>query len=79
MNSKNYKNTIGHINNLDIIEWAFEKGYYLARDDIKESIHIDFSETQNYFLEELIEYCNKKNNKYMSASTLLNTGIKCNQ
>jgi hypothetical protein len=60
MNNK-YKDNAKNIYNIDLIKWAFEKGYDLASNDVKESIHIDFTETQRYFLEELVEYYNQDN------------------
>jgi hypothetical protein len=40
---------------LDIIKWAFERGYQLAKADNKNGVHIKFSETEKYFLNELNE------------------------
>ena len=66
----NNNNNNDNIINLDVIKWAFEKGYRLACDDVKDSIHINFSEIENYFLEELIDFHNQKNNEYMLVNNV---------
>ncbi len=45
-----------NISNIEIIKWAFEKGYQLASADMKEGVYIEFSETEKYFLNELDEF-----------------------
>ncbi|RRS10435.1 hypothetical protein EAG18_02440 [Pseudoalteromonas sp. J010] len=48
MMNKNY--------NVELIKWAFEKGYNLGHADIQEGIHIDFYEIEKLFLNELNEH-----------------------
>jgi hypothetical protein len=48
---------------LDIIKWAFKRGYQLANADNKNGVHIQFSETEKYFLNELNKSKIKKNNE----------------
>jgi hypothetical protein len=57
-----WKFILSSTNNIEIIKWAFEKGYRLASADMKEGIHIDFSEIENFFLRELAELDVRKNN-----------------
>lgn len=58
---------INNINDIEIIEWAFEKGYRLACADSKDGVHIDFNETKKYFLNELNEFREQQSNmKYAS-------------
>ena len=45
-----------NINNIDIIKWAFEKGYLLGQTNMKEGAHIDFPEIKKHFIYELSEY-----------------------
>jgi hypothetical protein len=47
--------------NIDLIKWAFEKGYQLGNSDSHEGIYIDFNEIQRCFLDELLEFKNKTN------------------
>ncbi|WDE09235.1 hypothetical protein SG34_031215 [Thalassomonas viridans] len=42
-------------NGIELIKWAFEKGYRLGISDEKEGVHICFKEVQKSFLEELAE------------------------
>lgn len=49
------------IDNIEIIKWAFEKGYNLGHEDIQNGIHINFIEIQTHFLNELAEYHNQEN------------------
>lgn len=44
-----------NIEDIEIIKWAFEKGYSLGHNDMKEGIYINFKEVLEYFLEELVE------------------------
>lgn len=53
-NSSNSSNS--QVANVDILKWAFKKGYQLARTDTKEGIHINFIEIEQYFLDELVEF-----------------------
>jgi putative NIF3 family GTP cyclohydrolase 1 type 2 len=50
-----YVNCTKDVYSLDIIKWAFERGYQLANADNKNGVHIQFSETEKYFLNELDE------------------------
>ena len=54
---------VSSIKNIEIIKWAFEQGYQLASADIKDGIHIEFSETEKYFIHELNEFYAQQNNK----------------
>ena len=57
---------IDNIDNIEIITWAFEKGYNLGGTDMKEGIHINIAEIKKYFLQELTEFntnTNKNKNK----------------
>jgi len=47
--------------NIDLIKWAFEKGYKLGRCDGREGVYIDFTEIQRCFLDDLVEL--KRQNK----------------
>ena len=49
------------IDNIEIIKWAFEKGYSLGHTDLKDGIHINFTEIQKHFLNELAEYSTEEN------------------
>lgn len=53
--------------NIEIIKWAFEKGYRLASADMKDGIHINFSETEKFFLLELNEFYAQQNNDVSTA------------
>jgi len=48
------------INNIDLVIWAFEKGYSLGSSDEKDGIYVEFSETRNYFLDELAKIYTKE-------------------
>ncbi|NQY64917.1 MAG: hypothetical protein HRT38_14540 [Alteromonadaceae bacterium] len=50
-------------NNIEIIKWAFEQGYSLGHNDMKEGIYINFKEVLEYFLQELVEVQTKTNTK----------------
>ncbi len=50
----------GDIENINVIEWAFEKGFNLATEDIKQGIHISFGEIKKQFLQELNEYVKRE-------------------
>jgi hypothetical protein len=56
-----YVNCSKEVYSLDIIKWAFKRGYQLANADNKNGVHIQFSETEKYFLNELNESKIKKN------------------
>ena len=45
---------------IEILKWAFEKGYFLGLSDAKDGIHINFNEIQQCFLAELNEFYNQK-------------------
>jgi len=47
---------IKKIDNLEMIKWAFQKGYQLASSDLREGIHINIYEIEKYFLNQLKEY-----------------------
>ncbi len=47
--------------NIEVIKWAFKKGYQLGNVDMREGVHINYSETQKYFLKELTAYLESKN------------------
>ena len=49
--------------NIEVIKWAFEKGYRLGSDDSKDGIHINFLEIEKYFLKELAEFNAQQANK----------------
>jgi len=57
------------VSNMDLMLLAFEKGYKLGRSDREDGIYIEFSETRNYFLEELDEF-------YAKGSTDKNASFK---
>ena len=40
---------------LESLKWAFEQGYLLGCEDIRQGVHIDFLETQKYFLDQISE------------------------
>jgi hypothetical protein len=61
-NLSNTKN----ISNIEVINWAFEKGYRLASADMKDGIHINFTEIGKYFLHKLGEFHTQQNNKMYS-------------
>ncbi|MFT5760338.1 MAG: hypothetical protein ACI9LM_005124 [Alteromonadaceae bacterium] len=46
--------------NIDLVKWAFEKGYRQGNSDSSEGIYIDFSEIQRCFLDELVEFKRRK-------------------
>jgi hypothetical protein len=48
-------NTNNALEQIEIIKWAFEKGYSLAKDDMKDGIHISLSEIRKNFLQDLVE------------------------
>lgn len=52
---------IEKIENIDVIKWAFEKGYDIACSDFRDGIIISSSETKKYFLEELEKFYAKVN------------------
>ncbi|TQV84327.1 hypothetical protein [Aliikangiella coralliicola] len=54
-------NNIEDIENIDVIKWAFKKGYDLGTNDIKEDVHISFAETQKFFLDELAKFYAQEN------------------
>ena len=56
------------LENKDLILWAFEKGYKLANENEKESIHIEFAEIEKHFLNELREFQTKRNELTQTAS-----------
>lgn len=63
MNPETNKNDIDNIDNIDNIEfikWAFEKGYRLGVSDLKNCVHIKFSETREYFLDDLCKFYSDK-------------------
>lgn len=60
--SHKWKFILSNKNNIEVIKWAFEKGYRLASADMKEGIHIDFSEIEKFFLRELAEFDVPQNN-----------------
>lgn len=41
---------------VEVLKWAFEKGYELGCYDTREGIHINFVEIQKYFLIELAKF-----------------------
>jgi hypothetical protein len=41
---------------IEVLKWAFEKGYGLGCDDTREGIHINFAETQKFFLAEFAKF-----------------------
>ena len=52
------------IENIDLIEWAFAKGYKLGHIDTKQGVHINFSELIKSFLNELTDvYAQDKNSE----------------
>ncbi|WDE02128.1 hypothetical protein [Thalassomonas actiniarum] len=57
------------IYDVEIIKWAFEKGYNLGHTDIQDGIHINFTEIQKHFLNELAEYKNEEGQLDSSAIT----------
>ena len=50
---QNKQDSAKEIANVELIEWAFEHGYKLGREDAIQGVHIDLSETHQYFLEKL--------------------------
>ena len=44
---------------IEVMKWAFEKGYGLGCDDTRDGVFINFSETEKFFLEELAEFNNQ--------------------
>ena len=48
--------TINKIENIEMIKWAFKKGYLLASSDLREGVHINTNEIEKYFLNELEDY-----------------------
>jgi hypothetical protein len=52
-----------NISDIEIIKWAFEKGYRLATGDIKDGIHIEFSAVEEYFLHQLSEFYLQQNDE----------------
>jgi hypothetical protein len=64
-------NSIKKIKNLETIKWAFEQGYQLASADIKDGVHIEFSETEKYFLNELSEFYAQKISKVYDEIAVL--------
>lgn len=53
------KATPEKIANIELIRWAFAKGYALGSQDFREGVHINFSETQSFFMGELEKICIK--------------------
>lgn len=49
--------------NIELIMWAFEKGYHMGSTDAKEGVHINFAEIQKFFLEELEKFETEKNHR----------------
>ncbi|TQV77393.1 hypothetical protein FLL45_05465 [Aliikangiella marina] len=51
MNNNDTK--LDELENIELIKWAFKRGYQLGASDAGQGVFIEFSETLNYFIKEL--------------------------
>jgi len=56
---------------IEIIKWAFEKGYLLGNSDSREGIFINFNDIQEYFLTELEEFYVQQSQNSQSNQAVL--------
>ena len=70
-------NNIKH-HDIQLIEWAFEKGYFLGQADGKDGVHINFNEVKKYFLAELAAFYSQQKQSYTYTYTKTNTNTNTN-